>query len=508
MLPEMTPAVARALQSAHVYAVAEGKAEREPLHALHGLLEEEEGRAAVLAARAGWQGAQYLAARGVAPVESGAAVAYSLPLHPRTQTVLQHARDIQRERFGETTVTGEALLLALVRDVAEARALLEKFGFCASALEAALRSEEMPPVQLDEPLALSELTEQVDTHRILDACSNRAREGLRVVEDYCRFILEDAFLTSQLKQLRHDLAFALAKLLPDALVGARDTVGDVGANLWTESETRRVSLRDVAQANWKRLQEALRSLEEFGKLHAAGLGQALEQIRYRSYTLERAILLGISFRTGLATATLYVLLSSASCKASLERTVAEAAAGGADIIQLREKDLTDRDLLSRAIGVRRWTRRAGVLFIVNDRPDIARLAEADGVHLGQGDLPVREARRILGPEALIGVSTHNMEQLRQAVLDGASYLGVGPVFPSQTKDFQAVAGLAFVRQAAAETTLPHFALGGIDASNIGEVLAAGAKRVAVSHAIAATEDPRAVATQLRLALQIAANRPG
>jgi thiamine-phosphate pyrophosphorylase len=421
--------------------------------------------------------------------------------------VLYHARDIQRELSGETTVTGEALLLALVRDVPEARALLEAFGFRAEALEAALRAEQLPPLQPDEPLALSDVTEQVDTHRILDACGNRAREGLRVVEDYCRFILQDPFLTGQLKQFRHDLTAALADWLPDALLAARDTTGDVGTGLSTDSESRRVSMHDVAQANWKRSQEALRSLEEFGKLHGAAAGKAFEQIRYHSYTLERAILLGAPARARLAGATLYVLLSQGTCASSLEWTIAGAAAGGAQIIQLREKGLTDRDLVDRAAKVRRWTRRAGVLLIVNDRPDIARLVEADGVHLGQEDLPVREARRILGPDALIGVSTHTIEQVRQAVLDGASYLGVGPTFPSRTKDFPAFAGLDFVRQACAETALPAFAIGGIDAGNVGQVLAAGAKRVAVSHAIAQAEDPRAIATQLRLALTAGLSEP-
>src|SRR5436309_3943721 len=105
------------------------------------------------------------------------------------------------------------------------------------------------------------------------------------------------------------------------------------------------------------------------------------------------------------------------------------------MIQLREKKLDDRTLLERARQVRHWTREAGVLFIVNDRPDLARLVEADGVHLGQDDLPVREARRVLGPDALVGISTHDVAQLRQAVLDGATYVGVGPVFPSATKDF-------------------------------------------------------------------------
>ncbi len=499
MLPECSPAVARALQSAHVYAVREGKTEREPLHILHALLEEEEGLAAVLAFRAGLDGARYRAARPATGQGTGEETPF--PIQRMTRTTLNEARSIQRDLSGEATVTSEALLLALVRHVAEARTLLEEYGLRAEALEAAIQAGQPAPLQLDEPLALTELTEQVDTQRILDACGNRAREGLRVVEDYCRFVLEDAFLSGQLKQLRHDLATALAGLQPDALLAARDTTGDIGTGLSTASEHQRHSLCDVAQTNWKRLQEALRSLEEFGKLHDAELGKALEQLRYRSYTLERALLLGATARERLAGVTLYVLLSASGCAASLEQTIVEAAAGGAQVIQLREKGLGDRDLLARATEVRRWTRRAGVLFILNDRPDLARLVDADGVHLGQDDLPVRGARRILGAEALIGVSTHHIDQVRQAILDGASYLGVGPTFPSQTKAFPAFAGLEFVRQACAETTLPLFAIGGINANNIGAVLAAGARRVAVSNAIAKADDPRAIATQLRFALK-------
>src|SRR5262249_27095687 len=127
----------------------------------------------------------------------------------------------------------------------------------------------------------------------------------------------------------------------------------------------------------------------------------------------------------------------------LDWTIREAAAGGASIFQLREKNLSDRDLLERARNVRRWTREVGALFIMNDRPDIARLAEADGVHVGQDDLPVKEVRRVVGPHVLVGVSTHNLGQLRQAVLDGASYVGVGPTFPSGTKQFEAFPGLDF-----------------------------------------------------------------
>ena len=142
------------------------------------------------------------------------------------------------------------------------------------------------------------------------------------------------------------------------------------------------------------------------------------------------------------------------------------------------------------------TAESGTLFILNDRPDIAVLSEADGVHVGQDELSVADARRIVGPERLVGVSTHSIEQARQAVLDGANYLGVGPTFRSGTKSFDEFAGLDYVRQVAAEISLPSFPIGGIDLTNVAEVVAAGTRRIAVSGAICRSERPVAVAAEL------------
>ena len=140
------------------------------------------------------------------------------------------------------------------------------------------------------------------------------------------------------------------------------------------------------------------------------------------------------------------------------------------------------------------------LVIINDRPDIAALADADGVHLGQDDLRVKDARAIVGPRRLIGVSTHSIDQARAAVLNGANYLGVGPTFPSPTKSFDEFPGLEFVREVAAEIRLPAFAIGGITLQNVGEVMAAGLRRVAVASAVTATAKPQAAATALRAVL--------
>jgi thiamine-phosphate pyrophosphorylase len=350
---------------------------------------------------------------------------------------------------------------------------------------------------LDQPLVLGEPAEFGQAERIVDASANRAREGLRVVEDFCRFVLNDRFLCSELKNLRHQLAKALEGIPGNHLLAARDSLQDVGTDVSTASEQERHSALAVAEANLKRLQEAFRSVEEFAKLRHPRVSVVIEKLRYRSYTLEQAIMLGARARQRFAEARLCVLVSSSACAAALDWTIAEAAAGGAEVIQLREKSLSDSELLNRARKVRQWTTRAGVLFIMNDRADIARLAGADGVHLGQGDLPIAEARRILGPDAIIGRSTHDLAQVRQAVLEGACYIGVGPTFVSGTKQFEKLAGLELVKEAAEETSLPAFVIGGVNQENIALAVEAGARRVAVSQAICSAEDPRSMAVSLR-----------
>lgn len=151
--------------------------------------------------------------------------------------------------------------------------------------------------------------------------------------------------------------------------------------------------------------------------------------------------------------------------------------------------------------MRQLTARHGALFIVNDRIDLALAVGADGVHLGQGDLPPALARRLLGPACLIGRSTHHLAQLQQAVADGCDYVGVGPVHATPTKPGRAPVGLDYVRQAAGASPIPFFAIGGIDATNLGAVRAAGAARVAVVRAISAAADPRLAAGALLNALE-------
>jgi thiamine-phosphate pyrophosphorylase len=180
--------------------------------------------------------------------------------------------------------------------------------------------------------------------------------------------------------------------------------------------------------------------------------------------------------------------------------------GGADLIQLREKSLTDEELVAAAARFRALAGRHGALFILNDRPDLVEACGADGAHVGQGDVPVAEARRSLPADALLGLSTHSREQIEEAHElghDGPSYISVGPIWETPTKEGRPGTGLELIDTAARIARLPWFAIGGIDTENVGEVVASGARRIVVVRAIRDAEDPGSAAGSLREAVDSA-----
>ena len=187
----------------------------------------------------------------------------------------------------------------------------------------------------------------------------------------------------------------------------------------------------------------------------------------------------------------------------LEELLAAALAGGVDMVQLRDKSASDAELVRAAAVFRRLCAEHGALFWVNDRPDMVGACGADGVHVGQDDVPVGEARRLAGADALVGLSTHSPDQLDAAVAAGeADQLSVGPVWETPTKEGHPAAGLDYVRHAARVAgDRPWFAIGGIDLGNVRDVIEAGASRVVVVRAIRDADDPRAAAAGLRAALE-------
>jgi thiamine-phosphate pyrophosphorylase len=345
-------------------------------------------------------------------------------------------------------------------------------------------------------------------HRLLDANLDRAREGLRVVEDWCRFGLDRADLVARLKDLRQ----RLGQRHRDVYKLARDTAGDVAVGMAHPAQRQRPRATQVIAANCARVQEALRVLEEFGRGLDDPLAAEAATIRYALYDLEVELLRacdgsGAARRELLRRCRLYLVTSPLP---RLEAVVEAALRGGVRLVQYRAKEgsadaqgqpITDAVRLEQALALRALCRRHGALLLINDRLDIAAAVEADGVHLGQGDLPPALARQLLGPDVLIGRSTHAISQLRQAVADGCDYVGVGPVNATPTKPGREPVGLDYVRQAAADSPIPFFAIGGIDATNLAAVQAAGAERVAVVRAITEANDPEQASRVLLAALE-------
>ena len=338
-------------------------------------------------------------------------------------------------------------------------------------------------------------------YRLLDASSNRACEAVRVVEDVARFILDDRLLTSEWKEFRHHLVSVLCAIPRQIRAAVRETESDVGTSFSLSTELQRENVADLIAANIARLQQSLRSLEEGAKIVAPELASQVETLRYRSYTLASAMEGIGQSNQRLGDVRLYVLVAGCGSRDEFSRLIDSLLLANVGAIQLRDKLLADADLLDRARLLVEKCRGRRVFSIINDRPDIAVLAGADGVHVGQTDLAVKDARQIVGPHRLVGVSTHNAEQVRRAVLDGANYAGIGPVFPSNTKSFSQYGGLSLVQQVATNTTLPLFAIGGINTENAEAVIQAGASRLAVGSAVTTAADPNKIVALLKEMLQ-------
>ena len=183
----------------------------------------------------------------------------------------------------------------------------------------------------------------------------------------------------------------------------------------------------------------------------------------------------------------------------LEPFLAACIRGGVDIVQLRDKELEARPLLERARLALRVCRGLGVPFVLNDRPDLALELGADGVHVGQDDMPVDRARKLVGDDALVGLSTHSMQQAQAGCRTGADYIAVGPVHATPTKEGRPAIGVEPIKYAAAHVSVPWFAIGGLDAGTVGAVVKAGARRIVVVRALADADDPEAAARALRAA---------
>ncbi len=328
--------------------------------------------------------------------------------------------------------------------------------------------------------------------RIIDANLNRAGEGLHLLEDVARLVLDDATLTQQLKTIRHqvlrgDWAFN------QQLVQSRDAEGDVGVETEAPGEAKERELPIMVVANARRVQESLRILEELAKVPSPPPKldpQKFKQARFALYTIEQKLLSKLLRRDkAVKLSGLYAVIDSETLGGRRHIEVAEELIrGGAKIIQFRDKSRDKSERLSITQGLKDLCSGQGVLFIVNDYIGLALATDADGLHLGQKDLPVSVARRLLPIDKIIGCSVTTVEQAIAAQSSGADYIAVGSIYPTSSKEMAVVVGLEGLHQIKQAVSLPVVAIGGINKDNAAEVLAAGADAVAVISAILKAKD--------------------
>jgi thiamine-phosphate pyrophosphorylase len=335
--------------------------------------------------------------------------------------------------------------------------------------------------------------------RVIDANLNRAGEGLHLLEDVARLMLDDAELSQQLKAMRHEIVRG-DEVFNQQLVQSRDSEGDVGVDSEAPGEAKTRELPIVVVANSRRVQESLRILEELAKVPATPKldPERFKRARFALYTIEQKMLSRLLRRdkTGRLSG-LYAVVDSDSLGGRRHLEVAqELIGGGARIIQLRDKSRDKSERLAITQGLKELCSKHGALFIVNDYIGLVLATDADGLHLGQKDLPVSVARKILPIDKIIGCSVTNVEQAKAAEADGADYLAVGSMYPTSSKEGAVVVGIEGLRRVKQAVSLPLVAIGGINKDNAAEVMAAGAGAVAVISAILKAKDIKGATRQI------------
>jgi len=336
--------------------------------------------------------------------------------------------------------------------------------------------------------------------RILDVNLNRIGEGLRLLEDITRFILNDPELSEQLKNMRHEL-LPKDRSLQKRLLSARKAGEDVGAFLDIDSEAERADTVSLVSANSRRVQQSLRVLEELAKVQGDDFGldwDKFKHARFALYTLEQKIVLELlRHNKREQVAGLYVIIDTQTLRGRSELDVArQAIQGGARMIQLRDKLRPKSMLVSLARELKRVCVESNVLFIVNDYLDLAIDSDADGLHIGQEDLPTEAARKMLPGDKILGCSSATLEEALKAEKEGADYIAVGCIYPTPSKSQTRLAGLRTLRQVKSKVSVPVVAIGGINEDNIAKVIGAGADAVAVIAAVLGADNVKEASQRL------------
>jgi thiamine-phosphate pyrophosphorylase len=337
-----------------------------------------------------------------------------------------------------------------------------------------------------------------DKLRIIDANINRMSEGLRVLEEFARLSLNDKVLTQQLKDMRHKVVKVDAELQKQ-LLGARDVEGDVGSRMDVPGEEKSRDASETIIANARRVQESLRVMEEIAKAPGISLdSDEYRKARFTLYTIEKELLSKMLRKDKAKRLSgLYVVVDTEWLKGRKHTDVArQAIRGGAKVIQLRCKERSIKEFLSIAGDLKKICSEQGILFIVNDSLEVALAVGADGLHVGQDDLPVAAARKLLPIDVILGCSVRTVEEAKVALSDGADYLGVGAIYTTATKESAEAVGVGRLKEIKKAVDLPIVAIGGINGNNLSEVMKAGADAAAVISAILGAEDVEKATRQL------------
>ncbi len=328
--------------------------------------------------------------------------------------------------------------------------------------------------------------EDLRIYQIIDANLDRAREGLRVLEDWARFGLGENECVAKIKNYRQ----ILGKNHLGVYKQSRNHIDDQCKGLTHQEQVNRSAPEQIISSNAGRVQEALRVIEEFTRLHNHKLSKIASEIRYEIYTLEIDLLRLSKFKKSqeiLKENDLYLITSP---KENLLEIIEEILIAGVRIIQHRFKKGSDKDHLEEAIEIKNLCRKYNALLIINDRVDIALASNADGIHLGQDDLDLKTARQLLGYSKIIGVSANNEIDISNALKEGCDYIGIGPVFATETKKNKKPIGIKKIRTLTKDLNIPWFAIGGIKTNNISHLKNYGFKKVALVSQLMNSKDPK------------------
>ncbi len=323
-------------------------------------------------------------------------------------------------------------------------------------------------------------------YQIIDANLDRAREGLRVIEDWARFGLGEDDCVATIKNYRQ----ILGKNHLEVYKQSRNSIKDRCQGLTHQEQMKRKTPEQIISSNSARVQEALRVIEEFSRIHNNDLSEIASVIRYEIYALEIK-LLNLNKRKNsieiIKENDLYVITNK---KENLLEIVEDLLIAGVKIIQHRFKSGNDKDHLKEAIQIKNLCKKYNSLLIINDRIDIALASDADGVHLGQDDLDLQTARQLLGDSKIIGISANNEIDISHALKENCDYIGIGPIFETATKKDKKTIGIEKIKTLTKDLNIPWFAIGGITTNNIAYLKSNGFKKVALVSQLMNSEDPK------------------